>query len=157
MALPVAFSLLHSEFNDFLYAEVGEEGNGMPLSVVSALTRLDIDPWLEAARLSNLPKDLAAAALMALIARLPAGRWEPSDARGIAARLIDLLPERGRVARADPARPNQDKSARRPVAIWIVLLVIGAAAALSVAASGELPWNNTHASTSAPSAIESRR
>lgn len=157
MALPVAFSLLHSEFNDFLYAEVGEEGNGMPLSVVSALTRLDIDPWQEAARLSNLPKDLAAAALSGLIAQLPAGRWEPSDARGIAARLIDLLPERGRVARADPVRPNEANGARRPVAIWIVLLVIGAAAVLSVAASGQLPWNNTHASTSAPGATKSRR
>lgn len=150
MALPAAFSLLNSEFNDFLYAEVGEEGNGMQLSVVSALTRLDIDPWQEAARLSDLPKEIAATALSGLIARLPVGHWEPSDTRGIAARLIDLLPERGRATRADPARPRQMKGARRPLAFWLVVLIVGAAAALSVAASGEFPWNNTHASRPAP-------
>jgi hypothetical protein len=157
MALPAAFSLLNSEFNDFLYAEVGEEGNGMQLSVVSALTRLGIDPWLEAARLSDLPKELAATTLSGLIARLPVGHWDPSDTRGIAARLIDLLPERGRATRADPTQPRQTKGARRPVAFWVVVLAIGAAAALSVAVSGEFPWIDTHASRSAPSTDPSTR
>jgi hypothetical protein len=122
----------------------------MQLSVVSALTRLGIDPWLEAARLSDLPKELAATTLSGLIARLPVGHWEPSDTRGIAARLIDLLPERGRATRADPAQAGKTKGARRPLAFWLVLLIIGAAAALTVAASGEFPWINTHASRSAP-------
>jgi hypothetical protein len=52
MALPARFSLLHSDLNDFLFAPVGEEQNGVTLSVVSALTRLGVDPWEEAARLS---------------------------------------------------------------------------------------------------------
>jgi len=129
----------------------------MSLSVVSALTRLDIDPWLEAARLSNLPKELAATTLSALIARLPAGRWEPSDARGIAARLIDLLPGPGRVVRSDSAQPDKTEQTRRPVTIWIVLLVIGAAAALSVAAGGEFPWSPTHTSRSGTVSTESQR
>jgi hypothetical protein len=37
MTLPVRFSLLHSDLNDFLLASVGEEQNGVTLSVVSAL------------------------------------------------------------------------------------------------------------------------
>jgi hypothetical protein len=35
---------------------VGDEQNGMPLSVVSAFTRLGLDPWEEGARLATLPK-----------------------------------------------------------------------------------------------------
>ena len=44
----------------------------MPLSVVLALARLNLDPWQEAAELSELPKETAAATLETLIARLPA-------------------------------------------------------------------------------------
>lgn len=71
MTLPARFSLLHSDLNDFLFASVGDQQNGMPLNVVSALTRLDVDPWGEAARLAALPKALAAEALEPLIAQLP--------------------------------------------------------------------------------------
>jgi hypothetical protein len=39
MTLPVRFSLLHSDLNDFLFASVGEEQNGVTLSVVSATWR----------------------------------------------------------------------------------------------------------------------
>ena len=48
MALPANFSLLHSELNAFLFAHLGEEENGLPLTVLSALTRLGADPWAEA-------------------------------------------------------------------------------------------------------------
>ena len=37
-----------SEFDSFLCAPIGEERNGMLLSVLSALARLDVDPWQEA-------------------------------------------------------------------------------------------------------------
>ena len=33
-----------SEFDAFLFAHIGEEKNGMLLSVLSALARLDLDP-----------------------------------------------------------------------------------------------------------------
>ena len=56
MTLPAEFALLHSDLNDFLFASVGNEQNGMPLNVVSALTRLGMDPWEDAARLADLPK-----------------------------------------------------------------------------------------------------
>jgi hypothetical protein len=36
-------SLLGPEFDDFLFATIGEQGNGMLLSVASALARLDAD------------------------------------------------------------------------------------------------------------------
>jgi hypothetical protein len=74
MALAARFSLLHSDLNNFLFAPVGEEQNGVTLSVLSGLTRLGLDPWEEAARLTPLPKVRAAEALATLIARLPIDR-----------------------------------------------------------------------------------
>jgi hypothetical protein len=92
MALSARFSLLHSDLNDFLFAPVGEERNGVTLSVVSALTRLGLDPWEEAARLTPLPKARAAEALAPLIARLPIRRALSSDDLTISKRLVELLP-----------------------------------------------------------------
>jgi hypothetical protein len=93
MALPARFSLLHSDLNDFLFASVGEEHNGVTLSVVSALTRLGLDPWEQAARLTPLPKARAAEALATLIARLPIRRTLSSDDLAISQRLVELLPD----------------------------------------------------------------
>src|SRR5690349_15520129 len=92
MALPARFSLLHSDLNDFLFASVGEEQNGVTLSVVSGLTRLGLDPWEEAARLTPLPKGRAAEALAPMIARLPIRRAQSSDDLTISRRLVELLP-----------------------------------------------------------------
>jgi hypothetical protein len=44
------FAQLGPEFENFLFAPIGEDSNGMVLSVLSALARLDIDPWQEAAK-----------------------------------------------------------------------------------------------------------
>jgi hypothetical protein len=64
----------------------------MALSVLSALSRLNVDPWVEAAELSELPKDTAARRLASLIGRLPGCRWAQADCAAIANRLIELLP-----------------------------------------------------------------
>lgn len=93
MALPASFSLLHSELNDFLFAELGEEENGSPLSVLSALTRLGADPWAEGARLSKLPKDAAARALVAMIEMFPPEKRGFSEVRALAEKLAGLLPQ----------------------------------------------------------------
>jgi hypothetical protein len=151
MALPAKFSLLDSEFGDFLFATVGEERIGMPLSVLSAFTRLGLDPWLEAARLSDLPKDFAIATLSGVIARLPVGRWELSETRGIAARLIEFLPERGSVAGADPAKVGAARRLRGP-AVWLIFVIVGAVAFLGMVANHDLPWVSSHASRSIPGA-----
>src|SRR5690242_20785761 len=99
MALPASFSLLHSELNDVLYATLGKEENGEPLSVLSALTRLDIDPWEEGARLAELPKEAAVRALTPLIALFPEEHRSPAQVRDIAVRLAALLPDPSAAAR----------------------------------------------------------
>jgi len=101
-------------FNAFLFAPVGEESNGMSLSVLSALSRLDLDPWDDAERLSRLPKASAIVALGQRIARLPPGSWLPSDATAIATRLVELLPKPG----ARPPAAPTSASVPAKVANW---------------------------------------
>ncbi len=64
----------------------------MPLSVLSALARLDIDPWKEAAELARLPGDAAIQRLASLIRALPDVPPIHPDPNTIAARLIGFLP-----------------------------------------------------------------
>ena len=66
----------------------------MLLSVLSALARLDIDPWQEAAKLAGLPGATATERLASLIASLPDEPSTHRDPGTIAARLIALLPRR---------------------------------------------------------------
>ena len=39
----------------FSYATVGDEDNGVVLTILSVLARCGVDPWNEAARLNELP------------------------------------------------------------------------------------------------------
>ncbi len=152
MALPAQFSLLESEFNEFLFAIVGEERIGVPLSVLSAFARLGLDPWVEAARLSDLPRESAVTRLSGAIASLPAGRWDFAETRGIATRLIGVLPPSRSVSRAEPAQPDRPRRARLPT--WLILVAVGAGLFLGMAASGQLPWSGS-ASGPIPSARSS--
>ena len=95
MTPAASVSFFRPEFDDFLHAPIGTDSNEMPLSVLSALARLNIHPWQEAADLSELPKDAATQRLASLIARLPTPRWTQADSTAIANRLIQLLPHRG--------------------------------------------------------------
>ena len=54
MTPATSVSFFRPEFDDFLYAPVGADSNEMPLSVLSALARLNVDPWEEAAELTPL-------------------------------------------------------------------------------------------------------
>jgi hypothetical protein len=53
MALRNVYVPVLPEMDAFLFASVGEEEKGIPLSVLSALARLGLDPRNEAARLSH--------------------------------------------------------------------------------------------------------
>ena len=95
MALREEYGLGHSRFNEFVFAFVAEEENGQNLTVLSAMSRLGLNPWNEALHLSELSKDAAAAALTAIFARLPADEWQQSDLPSISGRLVAHLPAPG--------------------------------------------------------------
>jgi hypothetical protein len=94
MANPSSVLNLASEFDPFLFATVGEDRNGMPLTVLSTLARSDLDPWQEAARLTEAPGKIATERMAALIASVPGKPSILLDSGTIAARLIALLPRR---------------------------------------------------------------
>jgi hypothetical protein len=85
-------SQFRSEFDDFLYAPVDQGNCGTFLSVISALARLDVDPWQEAASLARMSRENATERLASLIGALPGELLAHLDSRTIAARLIALLP-----------------------------------------------------------------
>jgi hypothetical protein len=94
MTRATAMSLPGAEFNDFLFAPIGEDRNGMLVSVLSGLARLDVDPWQEAAKLAQLPGETARQRLISLIDVLRDRDLSFLDPSAIATRLITLLPNR---------------------------------------------------------------
>ena len=85
--------LIEPEFDDFLGAPIGEDRNGTGLSVLSALARLDVDPWQEARSLARMPREVAALRLSALIEALPNVPASAIPSRTSAADLVALLPK----------------------------------------------------------------
>jgi transposase len=69
-----AFALGRSTLNGVLFADIGVERSGMPLSVISALARQGLNPWHEAGRLAKLPGTTATDELARLIATIDAVR-----------------------------------------------------------------------------------
>ena len=65
-----------SEFDAFLFASVGADKSGVEVTVLSVLIRLGFDPWQEAARLSELPRETAAQTLASTFSRLPEHDWQ---------------------------------------------------------------------------------
>ncbi len=88
-----SISPLGSEFDNFLFAPIGEDDDGMLLSVLSALTRLDVDPWKAAAELNQLPRETATRKLAAAISTIPNWRFVYPDTWTVADRLVALLPK----------------------------------------------------------------
>jgi hypothetical protein len=129
---------LRPDLDKFLFATVGEETNGIPLSVVSAFARLGVDPWEEAGRLSVLSRDEAAEQLARLIAETPGRSRALAEAREVARPLVVLLPNHDtapRIASQIQIRPRYLKlAAALPTPYWIVGGVLTAAVLFSAIA-----------------------
>ena len=140
MTLRSLYMPLCPELDEFLFATVGEERDGMPLSVISALTGLGLDPWDEAARLSSLERRDAVEQLIPTIARLPGDRWTSPQIRQIALGLIELLPSTNRACAAGDAGRQAGAKAAPSMTLWLVCLLLVAAAIISMVANGDLPF-----------------
>jgi hypothetical protein len=138
MALRNAYAPELPEMDRFLFASVGEEMEGTPLSVLSALSRLDVDPRGEAARLSHLASDVAVDQLSQLIARLPDRHWTSLEIRRIATSLVELLPP----AAADRENAQPSGSAGRTIrpraSHFVMYLALAGAALVGFIAHGYL-------------------
>ena len=145
MTLRQPFRPLRPDLDKFLFAAVGDEVKGIPLSVVSALTRLGLDPWKEAGRLSSLSHREAVEQLARLIAELPGSSRTFGEARDIAGSLVNLLPKHNTSPKSAPQvqiRPRFFRPAlRRPSIIWVICFVLAAAALISTLAHGSFPFS----------------
>ncbi len=83
------------EFRPFLHSQLWEERGGMRLSILSALARLDLDPWEEAAALAQLPSEAASRRLSDLLRRLPGAPPGAIGCEPIIKRALGLLPACG--------------------------------------------------------------
>ena len=111
-----SFCSLRPDLDKFLFTGVGDETDRMPLSVISALTRLGLDPWEEADRLPSLRNREAVEELARLIAELP-GNSRPWGGRGGSPVALSLCspnttPARRRPRRSKFARVTADRRRR---------------------------------------------
>lgn len=141
MTLPRAYAPIFPEFDAFLFATVGEEVDGVPLSVLSALARLGLDPREEAARLAHLTREAAVDQLAKMIARLYDQRWSASELWRIASGLVERLPMIGGTAAKDDRTSPGKRSAiafRSPS--FLIYLALAVAMLVGLVASGYLSW-----------------
>jgi hypothetical protein len=139
MTPSASVSFFKSEFQDFLYAPLDANRDEMPLSVLSALARLGIDPWTEAAELTELPLDAAKERLASLLAPLPGGCWAQAESRIIVSRLVQLLPRHGASNVRSPVQSQaRTKLASPVVAKLLIIAALAAAAWLAFATSRDL-------------------
>ena len=108
--------------------------------MISALTRLGLDPWQEAGRLSSLSRREAVEQLGRLIAEIP-GIFRPlREAREIADGLVCLLPKHDRSGAATPQvqiRPRYSRpTLPRPSQFWVACFVLAAAVLVSAIVHG---------------------
>ena len=144
MSLRRSFRPLRPDLDKFLFATVGDEFDDVPLSVLSALTRVGVDPWNEAGRLSSLARAEAVEQLARLITEVPGRFRSLPEAREMAGSLVNLLPRHD----ASPVSTAQIKirsrfpKPRLPRAssFWVVCFVFAAAALLSALVHSGFPF-----------------
>jgi hypothetical protein len=120
-----AFAFKNSGLNAFLFAEVGQELNGSPLTILSVLARLGKDPWAEAAKWASMPKAAIIERLTQSISQMPLCPQAFTDARATASRLILLLPSRVAASRPSEALVVGKTSVPKWVVVAICLAAVG--------------------------------
>lgn len=115
-----------SEFDRFLFASLCEEDD-ISLSILSVLARQDVDPWQEAARLAQIPKEEAINSLASKIWKSNSERWSPSQASALAGHLIELLPSTRR-PHASPLKVANNES---QLMMWLIYGILLGTIAIS--------------------------
>jgi len=107
---------LRTDLNDFLFTPIADDANGMHLTMLSALARSGVDPWIEAAGLAALPRENATHKLELMLSAVPNGP-PPGDATAtLAARLVAQLHASPKpvLRRAPPLEADSDPQSPLP-------------------------------------------
>jgi hypothetical protein len=131
MAQNDPFALSKSGFNAFLFAEVGTELNGSPLTLLSTLARLGKDPWAQAAEWAGMPVAAAIPCLTQSITQMPLCPRALAEAGTTSARLVRLLPRQG----AATVRAVNDRVTATDLSAWLPRAAMGVVLAIVIAAA----------------------
>lgn len=112
-----------TDFDRFLYASVGEDRNGAVVTVVSALARLGLDPWKEAAELASLGREAACARLGTSLSGFNDVPTLALEHAAVAATLTTLLPNRLSRSTTKLSRPAMPKGPKIQFR-WILFILI---------------------------------
>jgi len=96
-------------FDRFLQASVGRDHQGSGVTVLSALARLNLDPWQEAEDLARMRQERAGARLSLMLSRLRDVPTLGHDHLTVAHELTRLLPARGRQTMTDDSSPSPSR------------------------------------------------
>jgi hypothetical protein len=145
MTLREPFRPLRPDLDNFLFAAVGAEKNGVPLSMISALTQLGLDPWEEAGRLSSLGRREAVEQLARLIVGVPGASRALGEARELAGGLVERLPGYGGSSDSSPPPKRGRQRLRWPSLpqrsqFLVFCIVIALAALVSIGLHGGFPF-----------------
>ncbi len=121
MTNSASVSNLTLEFDNFLFERIDKNSEETPLSVLSVLARLGVDPWEEAARLAQLPRLAAAKRLASMIAAMPGAPSACLDAGAVSDRLISLLPSRPAVTVLPRLKTGVRLLSTSRFAVWMLL------------------------------------
>jgi hypothetical protein len=114
---------IDTRFDGFLFAVIGQSKSGMAITVMSALARLNFDPWTKAAELSALSNVAAAHKLKSLVVGLP--DFIPTDSESSAIdRLVILLPDCGTVHKRAEAASFGILTNARMLIVYVTLLAV---------------------------------
>jgi hypothetical protein len=121
-----------SEFDKFLFSLLGEDRNGLPLSVASLLARMDLDPWQEAGTLADLSAEAAAKRLTFSLDTLTDPVLRQSISESMVLRLLALLPGREPAAARKPSVSVDAVAAHDPAVRSQVIFLIASTIVLIV-------------------------
>ncbi len=124
------------DFDRFLHASVGEDYNGNGVTVLSALARLNLDPWQEARELASLGREAAGVRLDTLLSRVCDVPGLEQDDGAVAQDLAGLLPKNASQAMAGAA-PEAKRLTISTGLIWTLVAVLFLAAQLHFTGTSE--------------------
>lgn len=111
------------QFDKFLQSEVGDDRNGVSVSVLSMLARLGVDPWREASELASMPEASARRRLDVLMARFSdVPSWVPSR-NDVISRLLTLMPQGASSSNLTPGNQNS-QSAQKALGTPLYIAVL---------------------------------
>jgi hypothetical protein len=122
------------EFDRFLFSPLGYDQNGLPLSIVSLLARMNLDPWQEAGALAGLPAEAAAKRLNFSLDTLTDPKFRQTISETMVLRLLALLPGRQPAAIQTPVVGVAAVAARDPAVRIQTIVFIASALVLIVGA-----------------------